>query len=130
MVIDTSIFDTAKPKEVKQLKLSEGKRQKLQSEVDKLQGLIKISEKKAIESFGKFQEKPTKATEAYKDVLYAKFSIQHWKLHYYQMILDNPTYEKKYIGEYKERVEKDKEEVEMVKGYCEDKELVKEVLKL
>ena len=110
--------------------ISDVKRQKLQSEVDKLQGLVKISEKAAIESFGKFQEKPSKATESYKDILYAKFSIQHWKLHYYQKILDDPTYEKKYIGEYKERVAKDKEVVEMVKGYCLDKELVEEVLKL
>ena len=129
-MVDISAFETAKPKEVKQLKLSEGKRLKLQSEVDKLQGLVKISEKSAIESFAKFQEKPSKETESYKDILYAKFSIQHWKLHYYQKILENPTYEKKYIGEYKERVAKDKEEVEMVKGFCLDKELVEEVLKL
>ena len=127
-MINVGIFDTAKPKEVKQLKISDVKRQRLQLEIDKLQDLVKETEKLAMSAFAKFQEIPSKETESLKDVLYAKHSIQYWKLHYYDLILKDPNKERMYIKEYKERVEKDKDEVRFVLKYCIDKELVKEVL--
>ena len=108
--------------------ISERKRQSIQSEIDKLQDLVKETEKLAMEACAKFQEIPNKETESYKDILYAKHSIQHWKLHYYDLILKDPNKEKMYIKEYKELVEKDKDEVRFVGKYCVDKELVKEVL--